>query len=795
MIQSRERASRPEAGGPDGGLRVAVLGNYIPRRCGIATFTSGLCEALAGEAPDSRVQVLAMNDQPEGYDYPPRVVFEVDADRIDDYHLAANFIHAGGFDVLCVQHEYGIFGGRDGSHLLTLLRQLRVPFVATLHTVLRKPTANQRRVLADMADLAEQLVVMNPRSARVLTDVYGADPDRVAMIHHGIPDVPFTEPGPYQEALGLEGRKVILTFGLLSPGKGLEHMIEAMPGVAEKHPEALYVILGRTHPHIVRESGESYRTKLHRLARDLGVEDNVLFQNEFVGLSKLFDYLRAADAYVTPYPNLEQAVSGTLAYAMGTGRAIVSTRYAYAEVMLDAGRGLLVPPRDPAALAAGVNALLADDAERNAIRRRAYDFTRGMTWSRVAEAYLGLFGEAVEASRARPEPVVAATSPEGSWLGLQEAPSSCPLPPALPPVNFDHLRIMTDDTGMFQHARFTVPCRSHGYSTDDNARALLAVVLAKYVTPDDPTLKALATRYLSFLDDAFVEEAGRFRNFMTYDRRWLEPQGSEDSHGRSLWALGTAVALDQNEGHRMLAADLFRRAMEAVPRFHSPRSHAFAILGMHAYLEWFENDETMQGLMAGSATRLLERFQAEASGDWPWCEGGLTYANAKLPHALLVAGRALHRDEMVEQGLRSLAWLAGELTDEDDCFSPVGNHGWYYRGKEKARYDQQPLEAHAMLEACLAAYDATREERWLGEAQRAFEWFLGRNDMLWPVYDATTGGCRDGLMEGGLNENQGAESTLAWLLALLEMHLHRSARRAEAAARADAAESEAEETA
>ena len=755
--------------------RIVLIGSYVPRRCGIATFTTGLAEALAGAAPRDRVMVVAMNDRPARYDYPPRVVLEIDADRRDEYLLAANVINTGGHDLVCLQHEYGIYGGLAGSHLLGFLEHVRVPVVVTFHTVLGRPSVDQKRVLSEIADRADRLVVMNPRSLDLLIKVYGARRERAQLIPHGIPDVPLVDTGPYKGAIGAEGRQVLLTFGLISPGKGIEYMIQAMPAIVRRHPDALYIVLGGTHPHVIRESGESYRARLQRLVRELKVEGHVRFQNEFVGLPRLLEYLRAADLYVTPYLNMDQAVSGTLVYALGAGCAIVSTAYSHAEVVLAEGRGRLVPPRNADALARECTALLSDDAERRAVQRRAYEYSRQMIWPTVARQYHALFEDVLEARRRQPEPLVWAHSPEGRPLGLEEA-ALVPVHPILhhlPPVNFDHIRVLTDGAGILQHARYSVGDRRHGYATDDNARALIAVTVGRYVAPDDASLTDLAARYLGFLDHAFNDETGRFRNFMTYERRWVESAGSEDSHGRALWALGTAVALEQQEGHRLLAAEVFRRALPAQAQARSPRALAFAVLGLKPYLDWFAGDQPARDLFATKALELQERFEQQADAQWHWCEDTLTYVNAKLPNALITAGRALGRDAMVQVGLKALDWLVRVQCDEYDCFSPVGNHGWYPRGGTKARFDQQPIEANAMVEACLAAYDVTREDRWFKAAARAFEWFLGRNDMLFPLYDASTGGCRDGLTASGMNQNQGAESTLAWVLSLLRMHLMR----------------------
>ncbi|HUX15879.1 MAG TPA: glycosyltransferase family 4 protein [Phycisphaerae bacterium] len=768
----KKTPSRTRRGGP----RIAVIGNYVPRRCGIATFTAGVCEALAEEVPEAHVAVVAMNDRPEGYDYPPRVEFQINADRLEDYYNTFNFIQAGGFDFVNVQHEYGIFGGEAGSHLLALVRQLRMPHDVTLHTVLKSPSPAERRVLEELVRLADRLVVMSPRSIGLLEDVYGVERNQVCLIHHGIPDVPPTDPDAHKAEIGAEGRRVILTFGLLSPGKGIEYVIEAMPAVVAQHPDVLYVVLGATHPNIRRQSGETYRTKLEKLARERGVADHVVFQNEFVGLRKLFQYLTAADLYVSPYLNQDQAVSGTLAYAMGTGKPIISTTYWYALDMLTKGCGRLVPPRDSEALAWACVDLLTNEAERTAMGERAYAFSRQMIWPEVARQYLALFKEIQKERESRPEPVLLVRSPDGATLGLEEAVPGVRLAGEFPAVNLEHLRRLTDDFGIMQHARYIVPDRRRGYTTDDNARALIAAILERYVTPDDPTLRPLVTRYLSFVDLAFNVRTRRFRNFLSYGRRWLEEEGSEDSHGRALWALGTTVAMDQDTGHRLLAADLLREALPAVEEIPSLRCLAFTLLGIHAYLERFGDDPNMRRAQERIAKRLHGAFRTSAAADgWPWPEPTVTYANARLPQALILAGDAMGEPEMLAKGLDVLHWLVQIQRSPNGWFSPIGNQGWYERGKQKAQFDQQPTEAHDMVEACLTAYGVTHEAAWLDHARVVFEWFLGRNDILMPLYDPSSGGCRDGLHPDRPNENQGAESTLAWLLALLRIHLHQRA--------------------
>lgn len=750
--------------------RIAVVGNYLPRRCGIATFTTDLCEAMASKAPEVRVSAVAINDVPEGYRYSPTVRFEISQNRLADYRLAADFLNMNQFDLVCVQHEYGIFGGDAGSHILVLLRRLRMPIIATLHTVLKNPTTEQRLVVKDLAGVSDRLVVMSDTAVKFLKEIYGVPESKIAFIHHGIPDVPFVDSNYYKDHFGVEGRRVMLTFGLLSPNKGIEYMIEALPSIVEKYPDVVYIVLGETHPHIKRTSGEEYRLHLQRRVVDLGLDEHVIYQNRFVDIEELCEFLGAADLYVTPYLNEAQIVSGTLAYALGSGKAVVSTPYWYARDVLADKRGRLVPFRDSEKLAAECLHLFDHEVSRHAMRKRAYTYSRKMIWKEVARQYLKLFTETKAERKTRPR-----HAHRGHIFG--------PLAGELPEINLAHFRLLTDDTGIFQHAKHTVPDRTHGYCTDDNARALIVAVIASGLLPHDASLEVLAARCLSFLFHAFDKKSGCFRNFLTFDRQWADESRSEDCHGRALWALGVASVSEQSKGLKRLAAELFQRALPAVTKFGSLRAWALTLVGIHHYLERFHGDSEARRVQRVLARRLSEAFKKNAKDDWPWPEDTLSYINGKLPHALLLAGENLGNSEMREIALRSLDWLICVQTGPDNCFSPVGTHGGYKRGGTKARFDQQPIEAHAMAEACIQAYNATREQHWLVEAHRCFEWFLGRNDLRIPLYDYASGGCRDGLHPDRANENQGAESTLAWLLSLLAMYRHRSERPLETAAR------------
>ncbi len=737
---------------------IGFIGNYLPRQCGIATFTTDLLQAIAIEAPKVNCWAVAMNDVPEGYPYPPQVRFELNQKTASDYRLAADFLNMNLVDVVCLQHEFGIFGGEHGSLILQLLHGLRMPIVTTLHTVLTEPDRGQKTVFEELCRLSDRLVVMSHKAEAILREVYNIADEKIMFVHHGIPDVPFVDPSFYKDQFGVEGRKVLLTFGLVSPGKGIEHMIDALPRIVGRHPEAAYLVVGVTHPHVKREEGESYRLGLQLRASDQGVENHLISHNRFVDLKELCEFLGAADIYVTPYLNKGQIVSGTLAYALGAGKATISTPYWYAVEMLAEERGRLVPFQDPDALADQVIDLLDRETERHAMRKRAYTFCRSMIWKEVARRYLEIFSE-VKSERERQRRTVFHDKT------LEEIPYD------LPQVKLDHLKLLTDDVGILQHAKFVVPDRSHGYCTDDNARALIAVLMAYDLLAEDRELVELARRYLGFVHHAFNAGNGRFHNFMGYDRKWLDEEGTDDAQGRAIWGLGMAVALVKAESLVGAALNIFEQALSMATGLRSPRAVAFALVGIHAYLRRFGGDSEARRVRASLADFLFGIYQAHATEDWPWIEDTVTYSNGKIPQALLLSGQWLQRGDMTEAGLRSLAWLLEIQTEPEGHFAPIGNHGWFSRDGHRARFDQQPVEAQNMIEACIEAYRVTGDREWILKARCCFDWFLGRNDLNVPLCDYKTGGCCDGLTPDGPNQNQGAESTVAWLLSLLTLNL------------------------
>lgn len=741
---------------------IAFLGDYVPRKCGIATFTSDVLSAVAAEHPQSRCFAVPVNDIPGGYEYPREVHFEIEEQDLSSYLRAADFLNISNADLVCVQHEFGIFGGPSGSHVLALMRELRMPIVTTLHTLLREPNPEQRRVMKELLARSTRLVVMAERGRQMLQEIYQAPPAKIDLIPHGIPDIPFVDPNFYKDQFGVEGRLVLLTFGLLSPNKGIEHVLNALPEIVAEFPNIVYIVLGATHPNLVRECGETYRLSLERLAKKNKVQKHVIFYNRFVEIEELKEFIGAADLYLTPYSNRAQITSGTLAYAFGAGKAVVSTPYWHAAELLAEDRGALVPFGDAKAIAREVIGLLQDEPRRTLIRKNAYKLGREMIWSNVARLYMRSF-ESARLERA----VLSRKSFATKTLDQQ--------PRALPELKLDHLSRMTDSTGLFQHAIFTVPNFSEGYCTDDNARAFILAVLLDEMEEEPENVRTLATTYAAFLHHAFDSKTKRFHNHLSFDRRWLDEQGSEDSHGRALWALGMGVGRSPYRSFQVMCGQVFAQALPAVTGFNSPRAWAFALLGIHEYLQRLSGDRLAQQIRETLALRLMALFDRATRTDWPWFEDVLSYDNAKLAHALILTGRATRQTPVYERGLQALRWLVETQTAETGDFRPIGSNGFYPRGGTRANFDQQPIEAHAMMSACLEAFRVTSDRWWYEQAQRSFDWFLGWNDLGLELYSPNTGGCRDALHVDRVNQNQGAESTLAFLLSLAELQLMQNA--------------------
>jgi glycosyltransferase involved in cell wall biosynthesis len=736
-----------------GTLNIAFVGNYTPRRCGIATFTADLCESIAAEFPAVQCLVGSVNDREQGYDYPGRVRFEIGEQDVSSYRRAAEFLNINNVEVLSIQHEFGIYGGRAGCHLLELMCGVRMPIVTTLHTVLREPNADQRIVMEELDRLSSRFVVMAEHGRDLMQSVYGVDPGKIDLIPHGVIDMPFMDSNFYKEDFGVDGKTVLLTFGLLSPNKGIEYVIQAMPAILEKFPDVVYLVLGVTHPNLLASEGEKYRKKLEALARDPAIDGRVIFHNRFVSTEELTAFIGASDIYITPYLNAAQITSGSLAYAFGAGKAIIATPYWHAEELLSGGRGVLVPFADSIAIANSVKGFLEEPTRMTAMRKRAWKQGRDMIWPVVARRYMESFERARRSMSESP---------------VSETPIPWePLP--TPELKLDHLFTLSDHSGIFQHAIYNVPNFHEGYCTDDNARAFILTIHLEELGLATTEVRRLSASTLAFLWYAFDGNTCRFRNFMSYSREWLELHGSEDSHARALWAAATALGRSKNAGHRNLCALLFQRGLAPVARFSSPRAWAFTLIAIHEYLRAFAGDREVGGMRESLSSQLVGLFRANATPDWQWFEQTATYDNAKLSHALILSGYWTSNGEMLDIGLRSLRWLLEAQSAPDGHFAPIGCHGFWTKGSEPARFDQQPLEAHAMVSACLEAFFVTRDEFWNQAAHRCFEWFLGRNDLGRPLYDFTNGGCRDAMLRDHLNQNEGAESTLAYNLSWAEI--------------------------
>ncbi len=735
--------------------RIAVIGNSLPRRCGIATFSTDLQQALSTSRPNMETCIVAMTDHGQTYDYPPAVAFQIKDGNIEEYTRAADFLNAGRFDTVCLQHEFGIFGGEAGAHILALLSRLTMPVVTTLHTVLAKPTAVQRAVMERIVEASAKVVVMASKGRELLRSVYQVPEDKIEVIAHGIPDVAFVGPDAAKARLGFAGKSVILTFGLLSANKGIEVMIDAMPSILKRRPDAVYVVLGATHPNLVRDQGEAYRESLMARVRELGVEDHVVFLDRFVDRATLLEFISMCDVYVTPYLNEAQMTSGTLAYSFGLGKPVVSTPYWHARELLADGRGVLVPFGDAAAIGSEIAELLIDDPRRLAICKRAYAVSRTMTWERTAERYMSVFENARQ----------------GHWLKViarSDMGSPEPRSLAAPDMQIGHFLSMCDDNGLFQHAVHSVPDRSHGYCVDDNARALLLASVLNN-PGEQPLSEVLTARFAAFVQHAWNPDTRRFRNFMGFNRTWLEASGSEDSHGRTLWALGESARRDASPSRRRWAAALFAEALPTAETFSSPRAWAFTLLGLGAYCAVAPDDLHAKEVRHSLADRLMSCLASVETPDWVWFEEGLAYDNARLPQALMMTGMATQTPVYVDAGLRSLRWLMTQQTTPAGHFRPVGTAGFGELRQHPRAFDQQPVEATATIAACLAAWRADGDAEWKALATRAFAWFLGSNDLSVALVDPQTGSCRDGLHPDRANENRGGESVVCYLLGLAEI--------------------------
>jgi glycosyltransferase involved in cell wall biosynthesis len=716
-------------------FRIAVIGTYAPRRCGIATFTEDLVSNLREHHPAIGVDVYALDDGAAGLEY-AGVAGIVRSGRSEDYAATARIINESGVDAVWLQHEYGIFGGPDGERVCEFVDRLAAPLILTLHTVLAEPSERQRAILRHLVTRASRIMVMSQHSRDLLCRTYGTASQIVEVIEHGAPDRPFGRQAQFKAELGLTGRTVLMTFGLIGPGKGLEHAISALPAIVKRHPDAIYRIVGATHPNLVAREGEAYRKRLVALAEELGVSDHVAWDNRFLETDELLDQLEACDIYLTPYPGLQQSTSGTLSYAVALGKAVISTPYLHARELLAHGVGEMIEPGSSASISAAVLRLLDEPEELAAMQLRAWTRGREMIWPRFADATAAL-ARAAAAPAAHQAPITAT--------------------PGLSAV-----LAMSDSTGMLQHSIGVVPDRRHGYCLDDNARALMLMNVADGISVAERTKWSL--RYASFIQHAWNPDKGRFRNFMRFDRSWCEDEGSEDSNGRALWALGTTYECAPDPALAGWALSLYEQVAETLAELQSPRANAFAILGACAVLRKDAGHETARRAVEEGGDFLHRLLGGGRRPDWAWFETVLGYDNPRLSQAMIEAGHMLGRLDWIHEGLETLRWISEAQLSSTGHFRPVGSES-FGRQLDYMPFDQQPLEAQAAIEAALSAARVSGEAEWLDHAMTAWRWFFGDNDRGAVLADLATGRCRDGVTPRGANANCGAESILAFQLA------------------------------
>jgi len=731
-------------------MKIAYIGTYPPRECGIGTFTRNLFMSMVNTNETAKKSnegfVVALNNHDQEYDYPQEVKSTIRQENQRDYLRAAKFINISGTDICVLEHEFGIYGGHNGVYILPLLYRLEIPLIVTLHTIVKKPSYNEKAVLQEICKMANKIILMSNKAIELLISIYKVPKEKIAYIEHGIPDLHFSQNLSKKE-INLEDKKVLLTFGFVSRNKGIETVIKALPKVVKKHPKTIYLVLGKTHPNVLRYSGEEYRSYLKRLTKSLNLENYVLFLNAFIDQKELFKYLSASDIYITPYLNEEQITSGTLSYAIGVGSAVISTPYWHAQELLANGRGRLFNFHDSKELSNILIELLDNPVILKNHREKAYNYGRKITWPKIGEKYIALSEKIL---KEKPE------------IFVKKETVIDPL--LLPPFSLDHVKRLTDDTGIIQHAKFGIPNFKDGYCLDDNARALLMALLT-YRQKKDPLALELSPIYISFIH-YMQNDNGTFRNFLSFKRTFLDKVGSEDSFGRTIWALGFLLENAPNDAYYQIGKLLFFKAAPNFDKLRSIRNIACTMVGISYYLRNNLSDDSMTEILKNFAYNLINHYELNSSDDWKWFESLFTYDNGMLPLALLHAAEILNDDKIKETAFESMNFLT-EITLNDNYLSLIGNESWYKKGGERSVFAQQPIDAQAMVLMFHQAYNLTKDKEYLNKLFTSYMWFLGENDLRLSLYDFETKGCCDGIESYGVNRNQGAESSLAYLISHL----------------------------
>jgi len=732
-------------------MKFAFIGTYPPQKCGIGTFTNNLIKSIGENFGYNslfpNLYVIAVSDNGHNYNYPPEVAFVVRQTNQRDYVSAAKFINYNKADVCILEHEFGIFGGDSGVYILSLINRIEIPLIVTFHTVVKEPTKIQKVIVQELSNKAFKIVVMSKKAVKFLLEIYNIPEEKIEIIEHGVPIGKVLHRETAREKFNFNNKTALFTFGLLSRNKGIETVIKALPKVVEKHKDILYIVLGNTHPKVLERHGEEYREYLLRLVKENGLEDYVYFYKNFVPEELLMEYLYAADIYITPYLNEEQITSGTLSYAVGAGTAVISTPYWHAQELLADGRGMLFDFHNHEQLGDILLNLLDNREKIEQLRDAASEYGHKLKWPKIGAKYIKVAKSAIE-----------------NFSYLQKEKLTILDPYLLPDFTFSHIKRLTDDTGIVQHAKYGIPNLKEGYCLDDNARALLMTAMAQFKNKTEDSVNLMPI-YLSFIH-YMQNDDGSYRNFLSFSRNYLDEVGSEDCFGRTIWALGYLIYSFPKESYHRGGLDIFQKSIPFFKQLKHLRGIANTILGVSYYLKFYPDDENIKDIMYELTNKLINFYNKEKSDEWKWFENILTYDNAIIPLSLFHASEFYNDNRILEIAIESTAFLES-ITMNKGFLKPIGSKGWYRNGGQCADFAQQSIDAMGMVLLFFKAYEITKEKKYLDKMFVSFMWYTGKNDLNIPVYDFETGGCNDGLEEYGLNKNQGAESTLSYLISHL----------------------------
>nr|MBC8489343.1 glycosyltransferase [Bacteroidota bacterium] len=724
-----------------------------PQKCGIGTFTHNLIKSVAVNFGYDNLfpnlYVIAVSDNEQSYKYPSEVSFVVDQNNQRDYVSAAKFINYNKADVCVLEHEFGIFGGESGVYILSLISRIEIPLLVTFHTVIREPSHIQKVIVQELSNKAYKVIVMSEKAVKFLLEIYNIPKEKIEVIEHGVPVGEVFHRDTTREKFNFDNKTALFTFGLLSRNKGIETVIKALPKVVEKHKNILYIVLGNTHPKVLSRYGEEYREYLLRLVKEYELEDYVYFYKNFVPEELLMEYLYASDIYITPYLNEAQITSGTLSYAIGAGTAVISTPYWHAQELLADGRGILFDFHNHEQLSNILLDLLDNPQKIDQLREAAVEYGNKLKWPKIGAKYIKVAKSAVE-----------------RFSYIQKEKRTILDPYLLPDFTLDHIKRLTDDTGIVQHAKYGIPNLKEGYCLDDNARALLMTAMAQYKNKTDDTVNLMPI-YLSYIH-YMQNDDGSFRNFLSFSRNYLDEIGSEDSFGRTIWALGFLIYCFPKDSYHQLGLDIFKKSIPFFKQLKHLRGIANTIIGMSFFLKRFPEDKIIKDLMYEMTYKLINSYNKEKSDDWKWFENILTYDNAIIPLALFHAAEVFNDNEILKVAIESSEFLES-ITMKNGNLKPIGSKGWFRKGGVCADFAQQSVDVMGMVLLFFKAYEVTKEKKYLDKMFISYMWYLGKNDLNIPVYDYKTGGCNDGLEEYGLNRNQGAESTLSYLISHLTL--------------------------